>query len=356
MPDYYNQQSDFWKGSTLKAGEIDKRFDRGEDISKNLDMSRVRLAHRNKDIDTITFEKAFYVKLGRKGDWEEASLRENVIRIGWRNQTLKDINNGAWGEIQEQLEREIADHGVAVRDCRALRMICESTHEDIWITFHASKMYWCKVLRSGVIEKDTVSKYRRVQPWRCTNIFGKPLLTAQIPGTIAKVQGFRGTICKVKEVDDLCRLINGKQSSEYHQIKDSRDVLCSHVEQGIKKLHWKDFETLVDLMFRASGWRRISVLGETMKFSDVELEEPITGDMYQVQVKSRASLKDFSEYARRVTGEDYRKLYFVVHTPDKKLAEAANGCDDKIELILPHRLAEMVVELGLLNWLMNKIQ
>ena len=42
LSDYYTAQGDFWKGWTLKADEIDKRFDRGEDISKYLDTSKAK--------------------------------------------------------------------------------------------------------------------------------------------------------------------------------------------------------------------------------------------------------------------------------------------------------------------------
>ena len=93
-----------------------------------------------------------------------------------------------------------------------------------------------------------------------------------------------------------------------------------------------------------------------MKFSDVELVEPITGEMYQVQVKSVATLRDYHECAESFAGGKYRKLFFVVHTPDKKLAEYNAQPSDSVEIIVPKRLAEMVVDLGLLNWLMNKIR
>ena len=93
-----------------------------------------------------------------------------------------------------------------------------------------------------------------------------------------------------------------------------------------------------------------------MKFSDVELEEPVTGDMYQVQVKSTASLKELKEYTSAFASGKYRKLFFVVHTPDKSLDKSPFPENDSVEIILPKRLAEMVVDLGLLNWLMKKIQ
>lgn len=303
----------------------------------------------------ITCKNAYYVKLGRTGIWEESSLKKNIIRIGWMHQSLPDINNGDWDKIQKQLEKESTDKGTATRDCRALRMLCTSTNEDIWITFHGNHLWWCKVTDSRIYE-DKVSKYRKVERWYCQNIFDEPLLITQIPGRIAKLQGFRGTICKVSEVDELVRLINRQGSSEYTAIVHSKEDLCRHVETGLRRLHWKDFETLVDLLFRATGWRRVSVLGQTMKFSDIELEEPITGEMYQVQVKSTATPRDLQEYIEMFSGGKYRRLFFVVHTPDKKLKETLQPENGPVQIILPTRLAEMVVELGLLNWLLNKIR
>jgi len=306
-------------------------------------------------METITCKNAYYVKLGRNGIWEDSSIKKRILRIGWSKQTLSDINKGSWNIIQKQLEDEIPDKGTATRDCRALRMLCESTAEDIWVTFHASHLWWCKVAEKRIFE-DKVSKYRKVEDWYCKDIFGTSLLINQIPGRISKLQGFRGTICKVKEVEELTGLINRQYSSEFVAITHSRVDLCRHVEKGLRRLHWKDFETLVDLLFRATGWRRVSVLGENMKYLDIELEEPINGEMYQVQVKSSALLRDFQEYAKKFQSEKYRKLFFVVHTPDKKLIEMPNQKDNPVQLVLPGRLAEMVVDLGMVAWLLNKIR
>jgi hypothetical protein len=93
-----------------------------------------------------------------------------------------------------------------------------------------------------------------------------------------------------------------------------------------------------------------------MNYADIELEDPITGDMYQVQVKSAAGLHDFQDYCARFSGGKYRKLFFVVHSPDKGLAEYSQHTIDSFTLISPGRLAQMVVDLGLVNWLMNKIR
>lgn len=303
----------------------------------------------------VHFDSAYYIKLGRTGKWEESSISEGKLRIGWGQQTTDDINQGRWEVIRKQLERHFTDEGAVTRDLNALQLICKSTKEDVWITFYSSKLWWCRVGNHRIYE-DNVSKYRKLsQAWSDRDIHGNVLLINRISGRLSKIQGFRGTACRVKETEDLRRLINDEPSDEFSAINDSKKKLIENVEQGIKRLHWKDFETFIDLLFRQSGWRRLTMVGETMKYVDLELEDPITRDQYQVQVKSHATVADFKEYADQFSAADYRKLYFVVHTPDSKLLRY-NPEKANVELLLPSRLAEMAVDLGLVNWLMSKIR
>jgi len=58
--------------------------------------------------------------------------------------------------------------------------------------------------------------------------------------------------------------------------------LAVAAKKAIEQLHWKDYETLVDLVFRDTGWIRVSILGQQVKGYDLELREPITQDKYQV--------------------------------------------------------------------------
>ena len=92
-----------------------------------------------------------------------------------------------------------------------------------------------------------------------------------------------------------------------------------------------------------------------MKYSDLELEERITGERYQVQVKSQATISDFEEYAKNFSHRNFRKLYFVVHSPDEKLITYHSDLYHDVELILPERLAQMV-DHGLTGWLLKKIK
>jgi hypothetical protein len=310
-------------------------------------------------METVSFAKAYYIKLGTGGEWEVSSIQENKARIGWLDWTLEEINRGDWNALKQKHQGEYKTKGAATMDINALKTILESTSEDIWVTFHKSQLWWCQLGKEGILE-DNISRYRLLSgKWHNHDINNHPLLANQIAGNIAKVQGFRGTICEVAEVEALRRLINDVPSDAFKAIDRTKANLVTEVEKGLEQLHWKDFETLADLLFRNAGWRRVSLLGENMKFADMELVEPITGEMYQVQVKSKATVNEFETYVQSFSHGVYRKLYFVVHSPDKDLAAFQTDKTDKykdIELILPKRLAEMVVELGLTDWLLTKIK
>ena len=313
---------------------------------------REKIAPEGKGATEI--QNAFYIKLGKGGEWEASSLGRGLMRIGWSSTPLEDINAGDWNAVELQIRAEMMNRGAATRDINALREIVASTEEDVWITFHGSRLWWCR-LAPGPVEKDGVSKFRRtVDGWSDCDVKGHVLLTAGIPGVLSQLQAFRGTACKLRRVDTLRRLLSAESSPAHKAVTDARAALIKEVEASLGALHWKDFEILVDLLFCHAGWRRLSLLGETMKYADLELEEPITGERYQVQVKSAADARDFKEYRDQFDGQGFRKLFFVVHSPSANLGQEISS--DAVELVLPARLAEMVVDAGLVSWLLAKIR
>ena len=302
----------------------------------------------------MKIRNAYYIKLGKGGEWEADSIRSGILRLGWSANSLTDVNDRAWAAIEEQIRASQPHKGTATRDVTALRDIVASTSDDVWITFHASRLWWCR-LGEGPVEEDALSKFRRTGGgWKDCDANGRRLLIAEIPGDISKLQGFRGTVCQVKAGDGLRRLLDGESSPAYVAVSAAVDSLAREVSAAIQSLHWKDFETLVDLLFRQAGWRRLSVLGGTMKYADLELEEPITGERYQVQIKSSAGALEFKAYRDEFVEQGFRKLFFVVHTPHPSLTH--DLASESVELILPDRLGRMIVNAGLVGWVSAKIR
>jgi Restriction endonuclease len=299
--------------------------------------------------------KVFYIKLGRGGTWESNSISTGKLRIGWSHQSVDDINAKRWDVIEDQIRSEHPDkRQVATNDLNRLRDIAESSPEDVWITFHQAKLWWAR-LNAGPVEQDEISKFRRIAgAWTDKSATGRLLVINELPGRISQLQGFRGTVCKVQHHELLQRVIDGVESELAKSIASHRSALAGRLEQAIKELHWKDFETLADLVFREAGWIRVSVLGQQAKGYDLELREPITGDRYVVQVKSRASLQDLRNTASEFSEDDYRKVFFVVHSPDDDLLKETD-LPVHIELVLRKRLAELAIDAGLSGWLQDKM-
>ncbi len=309
-------------------------------------------------IPRIDFANAFYIKLGRGGEWENDSIEAWKLRLGWRQQSVDDINAGRWDLIDEQLRAKDGGRRVAATtsDLRALKNIAASTDEDIWITFHKAKLWWTR-LASGPVEQDSISKFRRTaEPWHDCAADGRLLVISALPGKISQLQGFRATVCMVHYGDLLRRILNGTRSAVAIAIRDHRDALAQDLTMAIKELHWQDFETLVDLIFRAAGWKRVSVLGQYAKAYDFVLQEPVIGERYVVQVKSRAGLAEFRKTIADFSDKDFRRVFFIVHSPGADLDTLSAGdIPEHIEIIPPSRLGKLALDAGLVGWLEDKV-
>jgi hypothetical protein len=307
-------------------------------------------------MSSIDFTTAYYIKLGRGGAWEADSIETGKLRLGWRDQSVEDINANRWSVIEQQLrvKHQGKPSGVATTDLNALRHIAGSPPGDVWVTFYQAKLWWTR-LSSGPVEQDGISKFRRTAvPWSDRAANGRLLVVNDLPGKISQLQGFRGTACQVKHSDLLRRTLNGTRSPLAIAISDQLAALAQHLMRAIEELHWKDFETLVDLVFRAAGWIRVSVLGQHAKAYDLELREPITGDRYVVQVKSRAGLRDLQSTIANFSPENFRRVFFAVHSPEDDLAEASD-VPDHVEIVSPQRLGQLAMDAGLAGWLEDKV-
>jgi len=306
-------------------------------------------------MEPIEFAKAFYVKLGRAGAWETDAIESGMLRLGWSGQSVEDINAGRWDLVEQQLrdENDGKPRGVATRDLNALRMIVGSSRDDVWVTFHQAKLWWTRV--TGPVEVDAISKFRRtVVPWSDRAADHRLLVANELPGKITQLQGFRGTACRVQHAELLRRVLNGTRGLLASAISNNLTSLAGHLTQAINELHWKDFETLVDLVFRDAGWIRVSVVGQHSKAYDLELREPITGDRYLVQVKSRAGISELHDTAASFSPDDFRRIFFVVHSPERSLATSAE-IPEHVEVVGPDRLGELALQAGLARWLEDKV-
>ena len=307
----------------------------------------------------LTFRNAYYIKLGAKGLWEADSLDNSRMRIGWNAVDLAELNAGAWDAIEVKLRAgwPAAKKGVATVELNRLRDIAESTEEDIWLTFQGATLWWAR-LKAGPVMEDDTSKYREtLGPWQNRPLDSNRVLAInELPGKLAAIQGFRGTVCSVSDHALLRRVLSGERSALGATLEAQRTALVATMEKAIQALHWKDYESLVDMVFRQAGWQRVSVLGQQDRGYDLDLRDPVLGERYVVQVKSRASRAEFEETITQFAPDVYRKVFFVTHTPSADLLKAtAKELPQHVVLVNPLDLAQLAFNAGLVNWVADKV-
>lgn len=153
--------------------------------------------------------------------------------------------------------------------------------------------------------------------------------------------------------DYLIRKINGEISDAERAVTAARAQMKGSVERIIGNLHWKDFELLVDLIFREAGLQRMSELGKTKRSLDLELFSPIHRERYSVQVKSHAGRQEFEQF--RIDTDamgEFARHYFVVHEPARNLTKELETRSH--ELWLPEDIADFVIRYGLMDWIAEK--
>lgn len=300
--------------------------------------------------------KIRYIKLGDGGKWERYCIEEQqALRLGYESPYHQESLRGEWDTVRNfWLSARNGNEGAASRDLNQIRDFYELSETDIWITFYQRKMYWCHAHKE-VHELEDGSRIRGViGSWSCYDKNGSPLTIENLDGRVTKIQGYRGTICGVELQEYLQRKINGETQPEIQSTKEALIALKENIENLIKGLWWKDFELLIDLIFSQSGWQRISVLGKTEKDIDLDLFSPVTQRRAFVQVKSSTTESQIQSYCDIFNQHhQYDEMYFVFHTFSGKLENLKLG-DSRVAVWDISRVADLVINAGLIDWLLEK--
>lgn len=309
----------------------------------------------------IRAAKVLYIKLGKKGLWEKDCIENRqIIRLGFRETDHNDCLNNKWDKIKRDIfERyiNIGKHNPGREASKAVNEIKSfyTTGEDnLWITFYANKLWWCFCKEKTILLPDK-TKYRRViGKWSCQDIKNNELRTDTLSGKLLKMQGYQRTICSVKESAYVINKINCIETKELAFLRNTINTLNNDLTELIKHLHWKDFEILIDLIFRQAGWQRVSQIGKTQKTIDIELLMPVTGERALVQVKSQSDGSEYHTYVSEFNNmSGYSKLFYVVHTPDKSLVNS--NSPNNVLILYPEKIAKLAISAGLIDWIVSKV-
>lgn len=303
----------------------------------------------------IGAKKVLFIKLGEGGEYERDCIEKaQTLRIGYSRVPHEICMKGDWKAVIDHFtQEEKTKPFVATSHSNQIKQFYEENEHTLWITFYANKLWWCFSKPEITLLSDKTKSRPVIGKWSDKDIKGKRLTADNISGKLLKTQGFRGTICSVPEEKYSLAKINGEQMNEVVEVEVAMNNLKDKLSHLIKHLEWKDFETLIDLIFRQAGWQRVGSTGKTQKTLDLDLFAPVTGERAIVQIKSQSDLKEFEEYQNKfakMTG--YDKFFYVVHTPKKDLFNYQNDSDTKLYFI--GKVTELTISTGLVEWVIKK--
>ena len=301
-------------------------------------------------------EKTLFIKLGQGGEFEEECIRKNILKIGYNDVDHDLCLQNGWQQMRDYFinERHV-QRGAATRHANQLKDFYQADENVLWITFCNNKLYWCFSKNKIFIQKDKTKIRKVIGKWSCNDLKGEIIRIDNINGRLAMVQNFQGAICLVHEKNYLIKKIKGEKLAEIIEAEKSFGKLKDILISLIKELNYKDFELLVDLIFRGGGWQRVGVVGKTQKSIDLSIFHPITGESAIVQIKCQTNLAEFNEYKkifRRMT--HYNRFFYVVHTPQGSLKKYINDMDH-LNLYFSDKIAELAINAGLTDWILKKV-
>lgn len=320
-------------------------------------MTKKREADQSMKNSKISPSRVVYIKLGDKGRWEEECISRGILRLGYRETPHDLCLEGQWSAVLAERQRGRKNSATASGDTAQIRTFYTADASVLWLTFWKNCLWWCFSEPTVTLVEDIYDSYKErpaIGGWKNTDINGGTLLMSQLNGSLLAMRGFRGTICSVKEKDYAVNKINGIQSKEVEQARQALSQLEMAVESVVPRLTWKDFELLIDLIFRQAGWQRTSEVGGTKKDIDFDLLSPITEEKIGVQVKAKCTRAIYEEYRdnRLKEMQGFTRFYFAVHTPSGDLTPDCEE-DGEVALLLPAKIASLAVQYGLSRWVLD---
>jgi len=303
----------------------------------------------------INANNILFIKLGEKGVFAKDCIENNYLRLSYTGVDHNFCMNNQWELVSNYfLNEESSKLQVATSHTNQIRKFYNEGEKTLWITFHLNKLWWCYSKPEIKLHSDKTKTRPVIGKWSDKDLHGNVLLLGNINGKLLKTQGFRGTICTVEANEYTVRKINNEELKEVIDVKEVVDDLRVKLSHLIQDLQWKDFETLIDLIFRQAGWNLVGERGKTQKTLDLELLAPVTGQKAIVQIKSQSDLKEFLDYQNNFElMSEYDEFFYVVHSPKKDLKEYQNTTKTKFWFV--DKISEMTISSGLIDWLINKV-
>lgn len=313
-----------------------------------------------------------YIKLGQGGNLAEQCFENDLLYVGydtqlpevreWCNQS-RDVNRRhlAVRKIQNYWIGKDKSLGTATNFTNSVLSVAEDQGNVLWLTFHKRRVYYGLTHGNGLEQHlpwDDNGLYsgsakRMKYGWCSVNKAGQALEVNKLSGALTKTQAAQGAVALIQNSPAkyfinhlLCRPLTLKDNA----VK-ARERLRYELAEIVKGLQPAEFEVLVDLVFANSGWKRDGELGGNIKFVDVTLMLPSTGETAGVQVKSRTTQEQFQQYLDGdYLSQGFDKFFYVYHTGKVEKPK------DRQNLFVwgTLEIAEKAIDAGLSQWIIDR--
>ena len=295
-----------------------------------------------------------YIKLGAGGVWEAECLERGIMRISFGTENAERFDHcrtGRWSDLFESFIAEGTNKGTATRFTREVRLFFEDDGSTLWITFVGERLCWGFIDDpSPAPHADGDGVWRPIaRGWRWSDLNGEELTKDRLSGALTKLAAYRGTSCDVDQADYIVRRINGTKTPAVERALVASLEMKDAALGLMRLLQPRDFELLVNLVFTTSGWRRVGIVGKTQKTLDLDLVLPSTGERAFVQVKSKTTSQELAEYVATLEDSPFDRMFYVFHSGE------ATTDDERVSVIGPESLADLVMDAGLVDWLIRKV-
>ena len=308
----------------------------------------------------VRSSKVRYIKLGAGGRWEAASLDQGRLDWGLPTDPHEMALEGNWEGLRDHYRGLRTAQGSVTADLTEAEAFYDRDPDALWITFARGKMWWAfaepQVHWAGGEGETHGTRYRLTRDgWHDSDLAGAPLYTDRLSSSLTQVAGYRRTICGVTEAACCLRMINAEVDPDRAALDAARQAVVEGIAKATARLHWRDFELLVELILTRSGWRRVSALGGTLKDVDLIVEQPFTGERMVVQVKSKAAQTVVDDYAQRFASRGGgERLLFVCHSPAGMLREQVLEDGRALQVMTNPEIARRVIDCGLAGWVLDR--
>ena len=173
----------------------------------------------------ISANKVRYIKLGRKGSWEQA-LDEGVVPFGYDSASHELAQQGKFEEIRTKLMDRGRPQQAAARDVQEITDFYQLGEDCLWITFARDRLWWAfaepTVLTTGKFGPHPFRIRKTIGGWSDKDVRGATLKTSYLSTKLTKVSNYKRTICEVGAKDYLLRRINGIEEPIVIKARDAQ--------------------------------------------------------------------------------------------------------------------------------------